>query len=87
MINQNFEWPVIEGYDLEALKYAERYGIIEYHVKGNEMIYYTSFPYEHVTYKTVVDLDLQDETRIEMANYYKPYASLIGGRYQANYMV
>lgn len=80
------EWPVIEGYDLKALKYAERYGIIEYHVKGNEMIYYTSWPLEHSTYKAVVNLDTLDEVRTEMGRYYRADDSLIGGRYYANYM-
>lgn len=82
----NIGWPVIEGYDLEALKYAEKYGIIEYHVKGNEMIYYTSWPMEHSTYRVVVNLDTLDEVRTEMSRYYRAYDSLIGGRYQANYM-
>lgn len=27
-----------------ALEYAEKYGIIEYKVKGNRMIYYANYP-------------------------------------------
>lgn len=33
----------------KALCYAEKYGIIEYKVKGNRMIYKVSYPLEHVT--------------------------------------
>lgn len=39
----------------QALLYAERYGIIEYKVKGNRMTYYECFPTEG-TYKVVIDL-------------------------------
>ena len=74
-------------YELRALRYAEKYGIIEYHVKGNEMIYYTTWIMEHATYRAVVNLDTMDEVRTLMSRYYSPYDSLIGGRYQANYMV
>ena len=84
---EHFDAAPLNDYELAALRYAETYGIIEYHVKGNKMIYYTSWPMEHETYKAVVDLDLQSETRTEMSKYYPAYDSLIGGRYQANYMV
>ena len=76
----------MKDYEHIALCYAEKYGIIEYHVKGNEMIYYTSWPLEYSTYKAVVNLDTLDEVRTEMSRYYRAYDSLIGGRYQANYM-
>jgi hypothetical protein len=76
----------MKDYEHIALCFAEEYGIIEYHVKGNEMIFYTSFPLERMTYKAVVNLDTMDEVRTEMSKYYKPYAH-IGGRYQANYAV
>lgn len=56
-----------------ALQYAERYGVIEYKVAGHEMIYYSSFPMEHMTYKCVVDLTTGYEKRTEMNKYYKPY--------------
>lgn len=66
-----------------ALVYAEEYGIIEYHVKGNLMIYYPTYPEEHATYKTVVNLDTFEEKREPLKKYYKAYQGLIGGRYQA----
>ena len=76
----------MKDYEHKALCYAEEYGIIEYHIKGNEMIYYTSFPMERKTYKAVVNLDTMFEVRTEMDRYYRAYDALIGGRYQANYM-
>lgn len=82
-----FEWDLEiteESYMDIAIRYCERYGICEMHVVGNTMIYYTSFPMEHTTYKAVVDLDTLEENRTAMSKYYKPYKSLIGGKYQAN---
>lgn len=44
-----------------AIEYAEKYGIIDYEVKGNQMIYYANYPeYLYVpkhTIKVTVDLD------------------------------
>lgn len=57
-----------------ALEYAEKYGIIEYKVIGNEMIYYKTYSMEHTTYKCVVDLKLGYEKRIALNRYYKPYS-------------
>ena len=76
----------IRDYEHTAILYAERYGICEFHITDNEMIYYTSFPMEHMTYRAVVNLDTLEETREAMRGYYKPYSALISGRYQANYM-
>lgn len=76
-----------KDYEREAIRYAEQFGIIEFHVKGNSMIYYTSFPMEHKTYRAIVNLDTQHEIRNEMPRYFKPYGPRIGGRYQANYGV
>ena len=76
----------MKDYRHEAILYCEKYGVIEHHVIGNTMIYYTSFPMEHMTYKAVVNLDTWHEERTAISGYYKPYKSLIGGRYQANYM-
>ena len=46
--------------DDKAIKYAEKYGIIEYEVKNNTMIYYTNYPQyssnQRYTMKVVVDL-------------------------------
>lgn len=68
-----------------ALCYAEDHGVIEYHVKGNKMIFYTTWEMEHRTIKVVVNLDtLGEESRTELRGYYKPYKGLIGGKYQAN---
>lgn len=66
--------------------YAEKHGIIEYHIEHNKMIYYTSFPYEKNTYKVVVNLDTNKETRTLLKGYYKAYKSRVGGKYQSNYM-
>lgn len=70
-----------------ALVYAENHGIVEYHVKGNKMIYYSSFPLEHSTIKATVNLTTMTETREYLKGYYKPYKSLVGGRYQSNYYI
>lgn len=76
----------MEPYEDKALRYAERYGVIEYHVKGNKMIYYMSYPLERATMKVVVDLDaMKEDERIRLKGYYPSYSSLIGGKYQANY--
>lgn len=44
-----------------ALEYAEKYGIIDYKVKGSTMIYYEKF-YDG-TYEVLVDLNTLKETR------------------------
>lgn len=69
-----------------ALCYAEDYGVIEYHVNGNKMIFYTTWECEHRTIKVVVNLDTRtEESRTELKGYYKPYKSLVAGKYQANF--
>lgn len=69
-----------------ALCYAEDHGVIEYHVKGNKMIFYTSWECEHSTLKVVVNLDTRrEESRTELKGYYKPYKARIAGKYQANF--
>lgn len=70
-----------------ALIYAEKHGVIEYHVRKGKMIYYTSFPMEHMTYKATVDLETLKETREPLRRYFVAYEGKIGGRYQANYCV
>ena len=69
----------------KALLYAEKHGIIEYHVDGNKMIYYSSFPLEHSTIEAVVNLDIGTEERRYLPEYYIAYSDLIDGKYQANY--
>ena len=78
-----------ERNELIALAYAERHGIIEYHInhKDGQMIYYTSFPLERKTYKAVVDLKKRKEVRTELDKYYEPYKSKIGGKWFADYCV
>lgn len=71
----------------KAIAYAEKYGIIEFHVKGTQMSYYTSWPMSRITYKGVINLKNGKHTRTPMKRYYKAYSSRIGGKYQANYMV
>lgn len=53
------------GYEFKALLYAERFGIIEYKVERNKMIYFEVFSKDTV-YKAIVDLDkLMEEKRIK----------------------
>lgn len=53
-------------YDQAALLFAERYGIIEYEVVGNTMIYHEEFPMEKSKYRGEVNLDTMKETRIQV---------------------
>lgn len=76
---------MIKTYEELATAYAEKYGICEYKVKGNTMVYYTSYPLERTTYKATVNLDITHEFREAMRRYYKPLKR-IGGM-QVNYMV
>lgn len=69
-----------------ALEYAEKHGIIEYHLEEGKMIFYTSFPMEHMTYKATVDLNQLTETREPLDRYYDAYVDLVEGKYAANYM-
>ena len=72
----------------KALLYAEKYGIIEYHVEGNKMIYYSSFPLEHRTIEAVVNLDTMTEKRKYLRKYYKAYSNdKIDEKYQSNYCI
>ena len=73
----------MKDYEYEALRYAEKHGIIEYHVKKNLMIFYPTYPMERTTYKAVVNLDTQKETREPLKKYYKAYQGKIAGRYYA----
>ena len=69
-----------------AICYAEKYGIIEYHIKGGTMIYYNSYEFEHCTMKIKVNLITQKEiSRTQLKGFYKSYKSKIGGKYTANY--
>lgn len=71
----------------KAIRYAEKYGVVEFHMSGKKMIYYSSFPMEKTTYRCVVDLETMSEKRTPLRKYYKPYKAKISGRYQANYAI
>ena len=53
--------------ELIALQYAEEYGILDYKVKGNRMIYYANYPAyisePRRTYKVTVRLNTLKEER------------------------
>ena len=76
---------IMNEYEQKALLYAEKHGIIEYHIDENKMVYYSSFPLEHSTIEAVVDLDTATEKRRYLPKYYVAYSDLIDGKYQANY--
>lgn len=50
-------------YKNKALKYAEKYGIIDYEIKENLMIYYVNYSLENRKYKCTVNLNTMKETR------------------------
>jgi len=62
-------------YDFESLglQWAEKYGIVEYSIKGFELTYKDSYPTERTTYKAVVNLMTNKETRTPMTRYYKHF--------------
>lgn len=56
-----------------ALEYAEKYGIIEYKIKGNRMIYYANYP-EYLsepryTMKVTVRLNTLKEERQKLTKW------------------
>lgn len=69
-------------YEQRALRYAEKYGIIEYRVIKDTMVFYTSYPSQHATYKSAVNLDTYEEENRKLKRYYKPYARI--GTLQVN---
>lgn len=50
-------------YNQKALLFAEKYGIVEYKVNKNSMIYYENFPLERNTYKCIVNLNTMKEQK------------------------
>ena len=73
-------------YEDKAQSCAEEYGIIEYSVMGNKMIYYVSFLHERKTCKAVINLDTQrTESWIPLKRFYKAHTARVGGRYYSNY--
>ena len=53
----------MKDYNNIALKYSEKYGIIDYEVKNNKMIYYVNYLLENRKYECIVNLDTLKETR------------------------
>lgn len=61
----------MELYELKAIQYAEKHGIIEYTVRRNKMTYYANYPAYlsegRKTYKIVVNLDtMKEESRTQL---------------------
>lgn len=60
-------------YEDRATLWAERYGIVEYKIQGNKMIYNVSFPqylYEpHYTVQHTVDLNTFEENTKRLGKY------------------
>jgi hypothetical protein len=52
----------LDGFELQALLYAEKYGIIDYTVKGFKMTW-KEFHYGEGTYKVVLNLKTMQEDR------------------------
>ena len=56
-----------------ALEYAEKYGILDYKVKGNRMIYYANYPAylsePRKTYKVTVRLNTLKEERQKLTKW------------------
>jgi hypothetical protein len=48
--------------EMKAIQYAEKYGVVEYTIEANEMIY-SVWSYGEGTYTCKVDLDMMKETR------------------------
>lgn len=62
--------------EAKALWFAEAYGIVEYLVRGDKMIFYKTYPRERRTFKSVVDLNTMKETRTQVKRFYKPFAHI-----------
>ena len=52
---------MVKDYEQKALLYAEKYGIINYMVNDNKMLYFEEFGLDK--YKCEVDLDVMKEKR------------------------
>ena len=63
------------NYEEEALLYAEKYGILDYKVKGSSMIYYANYPKylakPRRTYKVTYNLKSKTETRVLLKRWNK----------------
>ena len=61
-------------HERNATLFCEKYGIIDYKVKGNQLIYYRNNAIAigvYRTYKHMVDLDTMKETVTELKRLYK----------------
>lgn len=61
-------------HERNALLFCEKHGIIDYKVKGNQLIYYCNNAVAigvYRTYKHMVNLDTMKETVIELKQLYK----------------
>ena len=60
-------------YSQRALQYSEKYGIIEYRIKGNLMIYNVSYPAylgnPHYTIQHTINLDDMSHTSKQLKRY------------------
>lgn len=78
------------SYECKALIISEKYGILNYSVKGKNMVFYdswvtTSKHDKNTTYKNVYALDTDTWTRAPLKNYYKPNSKL--GTHIINYAI
>lgn len=56
----------------KATLYAEKYGILEYTIINKNMVYYSNYLNEHVTYKVTVNLvAMKENSRKPLKRYYK----------------
>lgn len=60
-------------YEQRAIQWCERYGIVEYKLKKNLLIYNVSYPAylgnSHYTIKHIVNLDTMQETTQQLKRY------------------
>ena len=63
------------SYEERAIEYCEKYGIVQYSVKGGQLLYYANYPAylsnPRRSYKVVVDLKTMKETRTLLQRYNK----------------
>jgi hypothetical protein len=59
--------------ETKAHMYAEKYGIVEYYIKRNEMFYYIDARLEQMKYKATVNLTTMYETRKKVKFIKRPF--------------
>lgn len=58
--------------DNQADLYAEKYGVLEYKIVGKNMIYYSNYLNERITYKVTVNLEkMKEKSRLPLKRYYQ----------------